>query len=95
MTTYTVLYNRSSVHINGLATRSTGRGTDMGDHISYYAQNACGALSRGASTMQASKTSENVTEILKAARGTSAAVGNKLCKKCEAAAEAMIAARAD
>lgn len=91
MSTYTLRYNRTSIHIDGLSIRTKSDGKDVGGHVSYYAENACGALSRSGSKMAVSTTSDDVAAILKAARSKAIAIGNKLCKTCEAAAEAMIA----
>ncbi|QAY26947.1 hypothetical protein SEA_SHAWTY_22 [Streptomyces phage Shawty] len=85
-----IKYNRTTNHIDGLAIRSTGGGNDMGDHVSDYALNACPSLTRYRFAQGASFAT--VAEALEAARK---AGGRKLCKHCEKAAEAMIAAEAE
>ncbi|MDX3295125.1 hypothetical protein PV569_15565 [Streptomyces scabiei] len=86
---YTVKYNRTTNHIDGLTVRTTGGGKDMGDHVSYYAENACGSLTRYRFAQGA--TYATLAEALDAARQG----GRKLCKTCEKAAEAQIAAEAE
>ncbi|MFD7611003.1 hypothetical protein [Streptomyces sp. NPDC059828] len=89
MSGYTIKYNRTTNHIDGLTVRSTGGGKDMGDHVSYYAENACGSLTRYRFAQGA--TYATLAEALEAARKS----GRKLCKTCEKAAEAQIAAEAE
>jgi hypothetical protein len=84
---FTVKYNRTTNHIDGLAIRSTGGGNDMGDHVSDYALSACPSLTRY--TFADGARFEDVEDALEAARK---AGGRKLCKHCEKAAEAMIEA---
>ncbi|MFF4424172.1 hypothetical protein ACFY04_25885 [Streptomyces sp. NPDC001549] len=86
---YTVKYNRTTNHIGGLTVRTTGDGKDMGDHVSYYAENACGSLTRYRFADGASYGS--LADALEGARKG----GRKLCKTCEKAAEAQLAAEAD
>lgn len=86
---FTVKYNRATNHIDGLTVRTTGGGNDVGDHVSDYAQNACPSLTRYRFAQGA--TLNTVAEALDAARK---AGGRKLCRHCEKAAEAMIAAEA-
>ncbi|MFE0699403.1 hypothetical protein [Streptomyces sp. NPDC058872] len=89
MSGYTIKYNRTTNHIDGLTVRTTGGGKDMGDHVSYYAENACGSLTRYRFAQGA--TYATLAEALEAARKG----GRKLCKTCEKAAEAQIAADAE
>jgi hypothetical protein len=84
---FTVKYNRTTNHIDGLAIRSTGGGNDMGDHVSDYALSACPSLTRY--NFADGAQFEDVEDALEAARK---AGGRKLCKHCEKAAEAMIEA---
>jgi hypothetical protein len=86
---YTIKYNRTTNHIDGLTVRSAGEGKDMGDHVSYFAESACGALTRY--SFATGGTYATLTEALEAARKG----GRKLCKTCEKAAEALIAAEAE
>lgn len=79
-------YNMSTVHIDGLSIRT--KGSDLN-----YSLSACSALTRNGYRMAASREGFNdVREALAAARGVASALGRKLCKKCEQAAEAQIAA---
>ncbi|MFE9256516.1 hypothetical protein [Streptomyces sp. NPDC006879] len=89
MSGYTIKFNRTTNHIDGLTVRTTGGGKDMGDHVSYYAENACGSLTRYRFAEGASYAT--LAEALEAARKG----GRKLCKTCEKAAEAQIAAEAE
>lgn len=75
---YTIRYNRTTNHIEGLEVLTAGSETQ-------WSQNACGALTRGG--LAVGKTVETVEQALKAAR-----VSRKLCKNCEKAAEAALAA---
>lgn len=84
---YIIKYNRATNHIGGLDCATQGGGNDMGDHISYYAESACGSLSRSGHRMATGKGFENVEDALAAARITG---GRKLCKNCEKAALAAI-----
>src|SRR3546814_2828182 len=47
MSTYTVKYNRSTNHIDGIAAKCTSTGEERGGVVASYAQNACGVLTRG------------------------------------------------
>jgi uncharacterized Zn finger protein (UPF0148 family) len=85
---FTIKYNRTTSHIDGLTIRSTGGGNDMSDHISDYSQNACGSLTRY--QFAQGKSFATVAEALEAARKD----GRKLCKTCEKAALAQIEAEA-
>lgn len=95
MSTYTIKYNRSSIHIDGLEIRTTSSGEEKGGVVTYYAENACGALTSSGTRMATAGTSHDVADALKKARGKANALGNKLCKKCEAAALSMIADQAN
>jgi len=78
MNAYTIRYNRTTNHISGL---------DAATLSNEFTMNACGSLTR--SNLATGKKLETVREALEAAR---TAGGRKLCKNCEKAAEAMIAA---
>ncbi|MEU7177018.1 MULTISPECIES: hypothetical protein [Streptomyces] len=88
MSGYTIKYNRTTNHIDGLTVRTTGGGKDMGDHVSYYAENACGSLTRYRFAQGA--TYATLAEALEAARKG----GRKLCKTCEKAVVAQLEAEA-
>src|SRR3546814_10369414 len=46
MSTYTVQYNRSTNHIDGIDAKCTSTGEERGGVVASYAQNACGVLTR-------------------------------------------------
>jgi hypothetical protein len=79
---YTVRYNRTAVHISGIAERT--RGSQLN-----YAVSACPALSRSGVRM-ATKSGEwaDVSEALAAAQTHAKVYGLKMCAKCEQAAQA-------
>ncbi|MFH9802804.1 hypothetical protein ACH4M0_11260 [Streptomyces albidoflavus] len=84
---FTVKYNGTTNHIDGLTVRTTGGGADMGDHVSDYALNACPSLTRYRYAQ--GPQFDSVEDALDSAR---AAGGRKLCKHCAKAAEAMVEA---
>jgi hypothetical protein len=75
---YTIRYNRTTNHIEGLEVLTAGSETA-------WSQNACGSLTRGG--LAVGKTYETVGQALKGAR-----VSRKLCKNCEKAAGAALTA---
>ncbi len=97
-------YNKTSVHIEGLDTRTTGGGNDTGKgYVSYAASSACPALTRGAIRMGYVKMAlrnretgevESVNEWATPAEALAAAelYGNvhraKVCQHCGNAARA-------
>ncbi|MFJ9616698.1 hypothetical protein [Streptomyces noursei] len=85
---YTIKYNRTTNHIDGLSIRTTSTGEEAGGVVAYCAENACGALTRH--RFATGEEFETVIAALHAAREG----GRKLCKTCEKVAEAMIAAEA-
>jgi hypothetical protein len=89
---FSVKYNRTTNHIDGLTIRtvsadSTPEKDSERGYVVAYSQNACGSLTRY--TFAEGSTHESLSDALEAARK---AGGRKLCKTCEKAAEAMIAA---
>lgn len=80
---YSVRRAKVTVHIDGLDIRTAGSEFN-------YAQNTCGAITRNGRSMTWGKQSEDLAEILEAARND--AMGRKLCKNCERAAEAQLSA---
>ncbi|WP_405560663.1 hypothetical protein [Streptomyces sp. NBC_01180] len=82
---YAIKYNRSTNHIDGLTVRTTGGGNDTGDHVSAYAQNACGSLTRYRFADGASH--DSLAAALEDARSGD----RKICKTCESAAVAELA----
>ncbi|MGY5131286.1 hypothetical protein ACWGJW_02495 [Streptomyces nigrescens] len=87
--TYTVKYNRTTNHIDGLNVRTASTGEERGGVVAAYSQNACGSLTRY--SFANGSTHENLADALAAAR----AGGRKLCKTCESSAEAQLAAEAE
>ncbi|MFE1763094.1 hypothetical protein ACFW81_02560 [Streptomyces angustmyceticus] len=85
---FTIKYNKTTSHIDGLAIRATGGGKDMGDHVSDYSQNACGSLTRY--RFAAGPSFETVAEVLDYAETSS----RNLCKTCLKAAAAMLECQA-
>lgn len=90
---FSIRYNRATNHIAGIACKTTGPETDRSAEtgvVAYYAENACGVLTRGRLAQGASYAT--ISEALDAARITG---GRKVCKTCEKAALAAIAAEAE
>ena len=78
---YSIKYNRTTNHIAGIECATQGAGNDNGGAVSYFAESACGSLTRG--RLADGKAFEDLAEALAAAR---IAGGRKLCKNCEKAA---------
>lgn len=87
----TIRYNGSSIHLQGIAaaTPYTGNGDDNGSGVvAYYAENACGALTRNGYRMVVGHSFETAAEALKEAHAmTGYRHGLKVCKNCEKAAQ--------
>lgn len=87
MPTYTIKYNASTNHIEGVAVRTHSTGTESGGVVADYALTACGSLTRG--RLATGRSFTDLTEALRIAR-----LGRrKVCRHCEKAALAEIAAR--
>lgn len=87
---FSIRYNRATNHIAGIACKTEGPATDRSAEtgvVAYYAENACGVLTRGRLAQGASF--EGLQEALDAARITG---GRKVCKTCEKAALAALEA---
>lgn len=84
---FSIRYNRATNHIAGIECKTQSTGEEKGGVVAYYAENACGVLTRGRLAQGASY--EDLEEALKAARITG---GRKVCKTCEKAALAAIEA---
>jgi len=87
---FSIRYNRATNHIAGIACKTEGPATDRSAEtgvVAYYAENACGVLTRGRLAQGASY--EGLQEALDAARITG---GRKVCKTCEKAALAALEA---
>lgn len=87
MSNYSLRYNRATNHIAGIGCKTQSTGEERGGVVAYYAENACGVLTRGRLAQGASF--EGLQEALDAARITG---GRKVCKNCEKAALAQIEA---
>lgn len=91
MSNYSIRYNRATNHIAGIACKTSSNQTqenvDETGVVAYYAENACGVLTRGRLAQGASYAS--LQDALDAARITG---GRKVCKTCEKAALAAIEA---
>lgn len=91
---YSIRYNRATNHIAGIACKTTSNQTDEDVNrtgvVAYYAENACGVLTRG--RLAQGKSYESLEEALEAARTTG---GRKVCKNCEKAALAALEAIAE
>ena len=88
---YTIRYNRSTTHIEGCDAATQSTGEERNGVVSYYAQSACGSLTRYGHSMGTGKTYEDAAEALEAGRANAAASGRKFCKKCELAAKWAVA----
>lgn len=90
----TIKYNRSTTHIDGLEIRTSSTQSseqaNASGVVAYYAENACGSLTRSARNMATGKSFEGAAEALKHAD----ALGRKVCKNCRAAAMMAIIAEA-
>jgi hypothetical protein len=88
---FTVKANRSSVHIAGITERTKSAGEERGGVVGYYAESACGALTRNGRRMQGLGDFEELADALRKARGAAASIsGRKVCKTCETAATAQL-----
>lgn len=87
MSNYSIRYNRATNHIAGIACKTESTGEEKGGVVAYYAENACGSLTRYALAQGASY--DSLQEALEAARITG---GRKVCKTCEKAALAALEA---
>lgn len=88
---YTIRYNRSTTHIEGCDAATQSTGEERGGVVEYYAQSACGSLTRYGHSMAVGKTYEDAAEALEAGRANAAASGRKFCKNCEIAAKWAVA----
>lgn len=84
---FSIRYNRATNHIAGIDCKTQSTGEEKGGVVAYYAENACGVLTRGRLAQGASY--ERLQDALDAARITG---GRKVCKNCEKAALAAIEA---
>lgn len=86
---YEIKRNRSSFHIAGIGARTQSTGSDNGTGaVAYYAENACGALTRG--YFETVGQYEDLAEALKAAELKAAIANKKVCATCTKAANAAL-----
>lgn len=83
---YTIRYNRQTNHIDGIACKSTGGGTENGGVVASYALSTCGSLTRG--NLAVGKTYATIQEAYEAASKHT----RRICKNCAKAALALIEA---
>jgi hypothetical protein len=90
--TYTIKSNRTSYHIDGIATRTKSTGQDTGSGaVPYYAESVCGSLTRGAKYgFQIGQQGEDLAEILKSAELSAAVHNMKMCSNCAKAAQEVL-----
>src|SRR5688500_10264493 len=91
---FMIRYNRTSVHIQGCeaATQTTGDGDDNGSGVvAYYAESACGSLTRNGYRMAVGDSFETAVEARDAAQRKAKSLGLKFCKNCETAVKWSIA----
>lgn len=85
-TKFQLQVNRSSVHISGIAERTQASTDGM-----TYAQSACGALTRSYN-FETKNADDSLVEALRLAEQFAKVYGKKMCKNCQAAAQAQIEA---
>lgn len=91
---FTIKANRSTVHIAGIEERTPSTGTERGGVVAYYAESACGALTRSGHRMETLSQYEDIEAALNAAElATYSISGRKVCKTCREAAEDMMNAQ--
>ncbi len=91
---FTIRYNRTSVHIQGCeaSTQTTGDGGDNGSGVvAYYAESACGSLTRNGYRMAVGESYETAVEARDAAQAKAKSLGLKSCKNCETAVKWAVA----
>lgn len=84
--TYTIRYNRSTNHLQGIAERTQSSGGESGGVVSYYAESACGGLTRGIQN-QSLMVGAEFRDISEAIRVLETDRNRKPCKNCLAAAK--------
>lgn len=90
MSVYTVKSNRSSYHIDGIATRTKFAGQDTGTGaVPYFAESVCGALTRG--WFQDDFQTEDLAEALAKQQKLAEIYNRKACRNCSKAAEEVLA----
>ncbi len=85
MDTYTIMYNRNTNHLAGVAIRTAGDGNSP-----EHSFNACGALTRG--NLAVGRSFGNLSDAAEALETKSRATGRKTCGTCLKAIKAQMAA---
>jgi len=96
--TFTIRYNARTVHLEGIAERTTGPATDNSAAtgvVAYYAQSACAALTRSGTGMAVADTLDTLADALTALRDFAESRGLKVCANCQRAATATLEATYD
>lgn len=91
--TYRLAVNKSSVHIDGISARTQSTGSDLGDHVAYFAETACGALTRGRFEYRTPEVADadDMAQVLRAAETNAAINRRRMCQNCVKAANEIIA----
>lgn len=88
---YQLKANASSIHIAGIAARTSSTGEAAGGAVPYFAESACPALTRNWTRLQALGGYDDLSAALQAAETKAGFItGRKVCKTCRAAAKAQI-----
>lgn len=89
---FTIRYNRTSVHIQGCEAATQTTGDDNGSGVvAYYAESACGSLTRNGYRMAVGESYETAAEARDAAQAKAKSLGLKFCKNCETAVKWAVA----
>jgi hypothetical protein len=85
------MYSRTTNHLKGVTERGNYSGAERGSAVSYYAENACGALTRALAnhTVKPGKQFESLADAVRALKMPA---DRKTCKTCLKAAEDELAA---
>src|SRR3990170_6650517 len=99
VTMFTIKANRSTVHIAGIEERTAApaQGEEAASargYVAYYAESACGGLTRSGHHLETLSQHSDIEAALNAAEvATYSISGRKACKTCRTAAEDMLNAR--
>lgn len=85
--TYRIKYNRTTYHIDGIATATKGSQLD-------YSITACPALTRNGHRMATGRTYGDLKWALEDASTSARNRGAKVCEKCRVAAETLLTVEA-
>src|SRR3546814_1799312 len=101
VTMFTIKANLSTVHIAGIEERTPAQhdseeAASARGYVAYYAESACGGLTRSGHRMETLGEYADIEAALNAAEvATYSISGRKVCKTCKAAAEDLLNARAE